>query len=135
MGRKKPRVDRDQGTGRSRTAGRRGKRRSIRYDAVDGTAAPKPARDPAAPPAIQLRKLRVAEALDRLAAQLRAYQRQGQRELLVIHGRGQGSPDQVAVLGPVVRDWCDAHPALVAGWREAPPRWGGAGAIVVTLRL
>jgi len=39
------------------------------------------------------------------------------------------------VLGPIVRDWCDEHPALVLSWREAPPKWGGAGAIVVTLQI
>jgi DNA-nicking Smr family endonuclease len=132
VGRKKPNPDRD------RTAGRRskrGKRRSIRYDAVDGSDTPRSARDPDAPPEIHLRKLGVAEALARLETQLRAYRRQRRRELLVVHGRGHGSPGQVAVLGPIVRDWCDEHPALVASWREAPPRWGGTGAIVVTVRL
>ncbi len=129
MGRKTPRGNGD------RTTGRRGKRRSIRYDAVDESINRRPARDPDAPPEIHLRKLRVEEALARLEAQLRAYQRQKRRELLVIHGRGHKSPGQVAVLGPIVRDWCDEHPALVLSWREAPPKWGGAGAIVVTLQI
>ena len=32
------------------------------------------------------------------------------------------------------RAWCDEHPGLVAGWREAPARWGGPGAMVVELK-
>jgi DNA-nicking Smr family endonuclease len=118
-----------------RAGGRRGKRRSIRYDATEEPADKRPRRDSDAPPQIQLRKLGVEEALARLETQLRAYQRQGRRELLVIHGRGHGSPGQIAVLAPAVRSWCDEHPALVVSWREAPPRWGGAGAIVVTVRI
>ena len=113
---------------------RRGMRRSIRYEAVEETPeAGKPRRGPEPPPTIHLRKLTVDEALGRLEAQLRGYQRQGRVEILVIHGKGQGSQGGISILGPVVRQWCDEHPALVAGWREAPGFWGGAGAIVLTL--
>ena len=91
---------------------------------------PKPVRDDA-PPSIHLRKLTVDEALMRLETQLRAFAGQGTREVLVIHGKGQGSVGGISVLGPEVRRWCDQHPALVSSWREAPPRWGGSGAIVV----
>jgi DNA-nicking Smr family endonuclease len=87
------------------------------------------------PPEILLRKLKLAEALERLEAQLRAHAAHGQAEVLVIHGKGQNSAGGVSVLGPEVRRWCDHHPTLVAGWSEAPVRWGGAGAIVVRLRL
>jgi len=113
---------------------RRGMRRSIRYEAVQETPEDgKQRRGPEPPPTIHLRKLTVDEALDRMEMQLRGYQRQGRSEILVIHGKGQGSQGGISILGPVVRDWCDDHPALVAGWREAPGYWGGAGAIVVTL--
>lgn len=112
---------------------RRGKRRSIRYEAEEFFPEDrKPVRDDA-PPAIHLRKLTVAEALDRLEAQLRAFAGQGRREVLVIHGKGQGSAGGISVLGPEVRNWCDRNGALVSSWREAPVHWGGSGAIVVVL--
>jgi dsDNA-specific endonuclease/ATPase MutS2 len=115
---------------------RRGKRRSIRYEAVqefpeDG----KPARDPGAPPAVHLRLLKAEEALDRLEFQLRAFAAKDQREVLVVHGKGSNSPGGVSVLGPLVRQWCDEHPSLVRSWRIAPGCWGGEGAIVVELTL
>jgi hypothetical protein len=117
------------------TSGRRGKRRSIRYEAVEEPAAAGPdAYKLGAPPSIMLRKLPLVEALDRLAAQLGAHARAGADEVLVVHGRGTNSPGGVPVLGPAVRQWCDEHPGTVAGWREAPARWGGPGAIVVSLR-
>jgi len=81
-----------------------------------------------------LRKLKVEEALERLAFQLAAFARQGETEVLVVHGKGQNSPGGISVLGPAVRQWCDEHSQLVTSWREAPGRWGGAGAIVVGLR-
>lgn len=131
MGRKK-------GSDRTADGGpgpRRGMRRSIRYEAVEELPDPRrPARDPGAPPAIMLRKLRAEVALERLEAQLRAYAQQGIREVLVVHGKGQNSPGGVAVIGPLVRRWCDQHGNIVASWDEAPARWGGAGAIVVQLR-
>ena len=129
MGRKK-------GKTKSQDAGggpRRGKRRSIRYEAEEQYPEDrKPVRDDA-PPSIHLRKLSVNEALDRLETQLRGYAGQGRREILVVHGKGQGSVGGISILGPEVRDWCDGNPALVSSWREAPPRWGGSGAIVVVL--
>jgi DNA-nicking Smr family endonuclease len=112
---------------------RRGKRRSIRYEAEEFFPEDRrPVRDDA-PPAIHLRKLTVIEALGRLEAQLRAFAARGQREVLVIHGKGQGSAGGISVLGPEVRKWCDRNGALVSSWREAPRHWGGAGAIVVVL--
>jgi dsDNA-specific endonuclease/ATPase MutS2 len=122
-----------------RPAPRRGLRRSIRHDAVDTTDdderdAPDARREPGRPPEILLRKLKLAEALERLEFQLRAHAARGPGEVLVVHGKGQHSAGGVPVLGPEVRRWCDAHPSLVASWSEAPLRWGGAGAIVVRLR-
>ena len=86
------------------------------------------------PPAILVRKLQAVEALERLEFQLRSYARQGQQEVLVVHGKGQNSPGGVSVLGPLVRQWCDEAPHLVESWREAPLKWGGSGAIVVVLK-
>jgi DNA-nicking Smr family endonuclease len=71
--------------------------------------------------------------LGRLAAQLPAYSKQGQREILVVHGKGQNSIGGISVLGPLVRQWCNDNPTVVKSWREAPNYWGGSGAIVVTL--
>lgn len=118
--------DDESGAADSAAAGRAGARRRR------GTVPPT---EPLArPPEILLRKLKLAEALERLEAQLRAHAARGEVEVLVIHGKGQNSAGGVSVLGPEVRRWCDQHAALVAGWSEAPARWGGAGAIVVKLR-
>jgi len=131
MGRKKGKT-KSQGTD---SGPRRGKRRSIRYEAEEFIPEDrKPVRDDA-PPAIHLRKLTLAAALERLEAQLRAFAGQGRREVLVIHGKGQGSAGGISVLGPEVRNWCDRNPALVSSWREAPLHWGGSGAIVVVLQI
>ncbi len=127
------------GRNKARSAGRggasKGMRRSIRHDAVerplDEGGRP---HDPEKPPEILLRKLTVAEALERLEAQLRAWAGQGRKQVLVVHGKGSRSERGIPVLGPAVRQWCTDHPGLVSSWEEAPPRWGGAGAIVVRLR-
>jgi DNA-nicking Smr family endonuclease len=111
----------------------RKQRRSIRYESFESEPPSRPQKAPDAPPEIHLRKLRFEAALTRLEQQLRAFQRQGRREVLVVHGKGQGSPGGHGVIGPAVREWCDAHPGLVASWREAPPQWGGEGAIVVVI--
>ncbi|MFO7653616.1 MAG: Smr/MutS family protein [Candidatus Krumholzibacteriia bacterium] len=113
---------------------KRGKLRSIRYEAETTGPLDRPARAADAPPAIHLRQLTRDEALQRLGHQLGGYRARGIREVLVVHGRGHNSPGGVPVLGPAVREWCGAHPDLVGSWREAPPRWGGPGAIVVVLR-
>ncbi len=122
----------------------KGMRRSIRHGALDpdeddeaeggDLEIPPERREPPRPPEILLRKLKLAEALERLESQLRAHALHGQLEVLVIHGKGQNSAGGISVLGPEVRLWCDRHPAVVMSWHEAPLRWGGAGAIVVRLR-
>lgn len=129
MGRKKKRPASSSGG-----SPRRGLRRSIRYEAVEEFPEDRaPARDPQAPPSIHLRLLKAEEALERLEFQLRAYAAKGQREVLVIHGKGSNSAGGVSVLGPLVRKWCDDHPGVVQSWRIAPSSWGGEGAIVVLL--
>lgn len=129
MGRKK-------GTRRTGADGaaRRGKRRSIRYEAAQEWPEDRvDDRKLGAPPEIHLRKLTLAEAMHRLQTQLAAFAKQGQREVLVVHGKGLNSPGGAPVVGPEVRTWCEKSP-LVASWKEAPARWGGTGAIVVVLR-
>jgi DNA-nicking Smr family endonuclease len=120
-------------------ASRRGKRRSIRYEAEemwpeDREPDRNQIRKLGAPPEILLRKLTVNEALDRLKTQLQAFAHQGKKEVLVVHGKGHNSPGGMSVLGPEVRHWCDDRPDVVASWREAPVKWGGEGAIVVKLK-
>jgi len=113
---------------------RRGKRRSIRFEGEQTWPEDREKlRKEGAPPEILLRKLTLAEALERLETQLRAHAAHGRREVLVVHGKGLNSPGGDPVLGPEVRAWCEKS-ALVASWKEAPARWGGAGAIVVVLR-
>lgn len=73
--------------------------------------------------------------MHRLSHQVTAYVRQGRPEVLVVHGRGRGSPDGRGVLGDAVRDWCLDHPDLVLDWRVAPPGWGGDGAVVLRLNV
>jgi DNA-nicking Smr family endonuclease len=85
------------------------------------------------PPEIFLRKCTYAEAMHRLEQQVRAHVAQGRREILVVHGKGRGSPEGQGVLGDAVREWCLAHPQLVCSWRSAPPAWGGDGAVVLEL--
>jgi DNA-nicking Smr family endonuclease len=129
VGRKKPR---DPG---GRDTPRRGKRRSIRFEAELVEDRLKKRRPPAEPPpAIHLRRLPADEALARLRTVVLGHARLGHKELLVVHGRGQSSPGGQSVLGPLVRQWCVDNPALVAAWRQAPAEWGGPGAIVITLR-
>jgi DNA-nicking Smr family endonuclease len=115
---------------------RRGLRRSIRLDThvAEGDGARPRERAADAPPTIQLRRLTAEVALERLATMLQAYRHLGRIEVLVVHGRGLNSPGGRSVIGPLVRQWCADHPALVAATREAPPAWGGEGALVVTLR-
>jgi len=112
-------------------------RRSIRFTEEDGDPQEqrnqRRGRGEDAPPEILLRMLTVTEALERLEFQLRAYAAKNQTKVLVVHGKGYSSPGGISILGPEVRDWCDAHPSLVNTWQEAPPKWGGTGAIIVTL--
>ncbi len=113
---------------------RRGKRRSIRHEAYEEYPEDREEpRNPPKPPEIHLRKISAEEALGRLASQLPAFSKQGIKEVLVVHGKGQNSVGGVSVLGPLVRQWCIDHPSLVKSWREAPNYWGGSGAVVVVL--
>lgn len=87
------------------------------------------------PPEIFLRMCSYDEAMLRLGQQVPAYVRQGRVEILVVHGKGHGSPDGRGVLGDAVRDWCQRRADLVLDWRPAPPAWGGDGAVILTLNV
>ncbi len=116
------------------SSSRRGKHRSIRHEAIEEYPEARPvSRHPEEPPKIHLRMISAEEALGRLASQLPAFSKQGIKEVLVVHGKGQNSIRGISVLGPLVRQWCDDNPGLVRSWQEAPGYWGGSGAIVVKL--
>ena len=57
----------------------------------------------------------------------------GLRCVRVIHGKGHGSSERGPVLKLKVRDWLRQHPQVLA-LCPAPPRQGGAGAVLVLLR-
>ena len=86
------------------------------------------------PPSIHLRQLNSEEALARLEMMVDSYRRRGDREILVVHGRGLRSAGGKQVIAPLVREWLKANPDRVADFRPAPRDWGGEGALVVTLR-
>ncbi len=115
-------------------AARKRKRRSIRFDAWDDDVPG--ARRPSGPlpPTVNLRHMRAEEALAVLEAAVARHRARGTSELLIVHGRGRGSPGGKPVIGPMVLSWCAEHPAQVADVREAPRDWGGAGASVLRLR-
>jgi DNA-nicking Smr family endonuclease len=92
-----------------------------------------PGTRPERPPEVFLRKCTFDEAVRRLDQQVPAYVRQGRQEILVVHGKGLGSPEGRGVLGEAVRDWCLRRGDLVLDWRPAPPAWGGDGATVLRL--
>lgn len=109
---------------------RRGGRRAAEPPEDQGA----PAREER-PPEIFLRMCTWEEAMHRLQHQVTACVRQGRSPVLVVHGRGHGSPDGRGVLGDAVRQWCLDHPDLVLDWRTAPPGWGGDGATVLDLNV
>ena len=106
--------------------------KQARDDRPDADA-PRPR--PSRPPEIFLRMCSYDEAMQRLDQQVPGYVRQGRAEILVVHGKGHGSPDGRGVLGDAVREWCQRHGNLVLDWRPAPPAWGGDGAVVLTLNV
>ncbi len=108
-------------------------RRTIRRDADREPKTGTPRSGPL-PPQIDLHRRRADEALAYLEMMLQVHRRRGDREVLVVHGRGLHSETGRSVLGPLVRQWLVDHPGLVATHRPAPRDWGGEGAVVVVLR-
>ena len=120
---------------KARRGGRKTRSEQVSEQAQEKLPGPPAAPHPPRPPEIFLRKCTFEEAMHRLDQQVRAHAAQGRREVLVVHGKGRGSPDGRGVLGSAVREWCLAHPRLVRGWRTAQPAWGGDGAVVLDLNV
>jgi DNA-nicking Smr family endonuclease len=55
------------------------------------------------------------------------------RCVAIVHGRGLGSKDNIAILKPRVRDALRQHTAVLA-FADAPPNDGGTGAVYVLLK-
>lgn len=73
------------------------------------------------------------EAVDRFLLDSR---RTGKRCVLIVHGRGLNSPEQVPVLKARLREWLSQkrlHNAVLA-FATARPQHGGTGAVYVLLR-
>jgi DNA-nicking Smr family endonuclease len=55
------------------------------------------------------------------------------RCVLVIHGKGMNSRGGEAVLRRLARHWLTQHPHVL-GFCDAPPKYGGSGAVLVLLK-
>jgi len=55
------------------------------------------------------------------------------RCVLVIHGKGLNSRGGEAVLRRLARHWLTQHPHVL-GFSDAPPKFGGGGAVMVLLK-
>jgi DNA-nicking Smr family endonuclease len=77
--------------------------------------------------------MRAQQAVSFLDARLQAFKRQGEREVLVIHGRGHSSVGGIPILKKLVAQWCETHPSLVRSFGRAPRVWGGEGATLIQL--
>ena len=76
---------------------------------------------------LDLHSFRPEETRDIVAEYLSAAQRDGIRQVRVIHGRGIGAQRRS------IRQLLASHPRVI-GFEDAPPEGGGWGATVVTLR-
>jgi DNA-nicking Smr family endonuclease len=76
------------------------------------------------------------EARDAVARFLIESRRVGRRCVLMVHGRGNHSKDQIPVLKQAVRSWLERGQIsrLVLAFTTARPHDGGAGAMYVLLR-
>jgi DNA-nicking Smr family endonuclease len=76
------------------------------------------------------------EARDRVARFIVESRRAGRRCVLIVHGRGHHSKDQIPVLKQAVRTWLERGQLArsVLAFATARPSDGGAGAVYVLLR-
>ena len=81
-----------------------------------------------------LRKLPLALALERLESFLLASRHQGHAEVLVVVGKGKGSPGGAGVIGPAAMELCERRSDLVIAVEAASRVEGGDGALLVRLR-
>jgi DNA-nicking Smr family endonuclease len=84
---------------------------------------------------LDLHGMRGDEVDRRLAGFVRSRYRKGDRELLIVHGKGIHSEDGMAVLGDrALKVLTDGGAApFVLAFASAPQRLGGTGALVVRL--
>jgi DNA-nicking Smr family endonuclease len=85
---------------------------------------------------VDLHGLTRDEAKARVARFIEESRRAGRRCVLIVHGRGLHSKDQIPVLKEAVRVWLERGPVArtVLAFATAKPHDGGAGAVYVLLR-
>jgi DNA-nicking Smr family endonuclease len=85
---------------------------------------------------VDLHGLTREEAKARVSRFIDESRRAGQRCVLIVHGRGLHSKDQIPVLKEAVRTWLErgAVARAVLAFATARPHDGGAGAVYVLLR-
>jgi DNA-nicking Smr family endonuclease len=85
---------------------------------------------------VDLHGLTRDEAKRRVIEFVQGSRRAGRRCVLVVHGRGLHSKDQIPVLKEAVRTWLERGPVArsVLAFATARPHDGGAGAVYVLLR-
>jgi DNA-nicking Smr family endonuclease len=85
---------------------------------------------------LDLHGLNASQAYDALLFFLRESYLQGRRVVLLVPGRGKGSPLGLGVLKQEVQHWLTREPLrrIVLAFCTALPRHGGAGALYVLLR-
>ena len=83
---------------------------------------------------IDLHGLTSREAMQQLLVFLHHCVEFGSRAVLIVHGKGYHSPDNQPVLKNDINLWLRQHQDVLA-FCSAPSRSGGAGALLVLLRL
>ena len=83
---------------------------------------------------LDLHGLNVEAAKRRLLEFLSHNARAGHRSVLIIHGKGYRSPENLPVLKNHLNRWLRQH-TLVQAFCSAPIRQGGAGAVLVLLKI
>lgn len=83
---------------------------------------------------LDLHGLNVQTAKSRLLEFLSQNARAGRRSVLIIHGKGYRSPENLPVLKNHLNRWLRQH-TLVQAFCSAPIRQGGAGAVLVLLKI
>lgn len=81
---------------------------------------------------LDLHRMTLTQAREAVQAFLRQAHEQGQRTVLITHGKGRHSPTP-ARLKSYVFHWM-AESELVLAWHSAQPRHGGAGSTYVMVR-
>ncbi len=85
-------------------------------------------------PTLDLHGCGVREAVAETEAFLHKAQAQGDVEVRIIYGKGNGSPGGRGVLREVIPRWLDDAVDLVASYQRLPDASGGDGSVRVRLR-